>query len=228
MASPTAKPYWVNTELYLRSLDWNLRTAQPMGIFTFLIPTGRLKRLLKNNNLVPEFRIIGDFPVDAHIISALWINMVGHKFDACLDRVCYGARLKRVRDDETLDKDAGKPFHITSVGSFTPYFQPYQKWRNDGMKSIRDELEKEREVVRELVVPILRAERVVAILGVDNKSGNYTDDDVELVTYMADIVCEITERKRNEEEQKRQGVRYQMLQSVSRDGIHILSLIHIS
>lgn len=29
-----------------------------------------------------EFRIVGDFPVETHIISALWVNMVGHKFDA--------------------------------------------------------------------------------------------------------------------------------------------------
>ena len=27
------------------------------------------------------------------------------------------------------------------------YFQPYQKWRNDGLKAIRGELEKERDVI---------------------------------------------------------------------------------
>ena len=84
---------------------------------------------------------MGDFPVDTHIISALWINMIGHKFDAKLSDSCYGARLKRIRNEELFSKDDGKPFHISSIGSFVPYFQPYQKWRSDGLKAIRDELE---------------------------------------------------------------------------------------
>ncbi len=97
--------------------------------------------------MTPEFRVIGDFPVDAHILSALWINTVGHKFDACLDDSCYGARLKRIRNDELLDKNAPRQFHISSIGSFAPYYQPYQKWRSDGLKAIRGELEKERDVI---------------------------------------------------------------------------------
>lgn len=54
-------------------------------------------------------------------------------------------------------------------------------------------------VIRELVVPILRDERIVAILGVGNKSQDYTDTDAEIVAYVADLVWEITERKRAEE-----------------------------
>lgn len=103
--------------------------------------------LTRQNDLIPEFRVIGDFPVDTHILSALWINIVGHKFDACLDDSCYGARLKRIRNDDLLDKNAQRPFHINSIGSFAPYYQPYQKWRSDGLKAIRDELEKERDVI---------------------------------------------------------------------------------
>ncbi len=54
-------------------------------------------------------------------------------------------------------------------------------------------------VLRELVVPIFRQDRVVAILGVGNKPTNYDDEDLELVTYLADVAWEITERKRVEE-----------------------------
>lgn len=113
----------------------------------FSNPTRAFESLTKNNTLVPEFRVVADFPVEAHILSALWINMVGHKFDASLDDSCYGARLKRIRNDETLDPSAAKPFHISSIGSFTPYFGPYQSWRNDGLNAIRGELEKERNVI---------------------------------------------------------------------------------
>ncbi|MDS1891994.1 RNA-directed DNA polymerase, partial [Escherichia coli] len=73
--------------------------------------------------------------------------MVGHKFDASLDNCCYGARLKRIRNDELFSNEQDNPFHISAVGSFSPYFQPYQKWRGDGLKAIRDELEKDRDII---------------------------------------------------------------------------------
>ena len=113
----------------------------------FSKPERAVESLFENYDITPEFRIVGDFPVDAHIISALWINMIGHQFDAKLDDSCYGARLKRIRNDELFARDNEKPFHISSIGSFVPYFQPYQKWRSDGLKAIRDELEKDRDVV---------------------------------------------------------------------------------
>ncbi|BFM05689.1 RNA-directed DNA polymerase [Halioxenophilus aromaticivorans] len=117
------------------------------GHVHFSKPERAVESLFKNYNITPEFRIVGDFPVDAHIISALWINMIGHQFDAKLDDSCYGARLKRIRNDELFAEDDEKPFHISSIGSFVPYFQPYQKWRSDGLKAIRDELEKDRDVI---------------------------------------------------------------------------------
>ena len=113
----------------------------------FSKPERAVENLFNNYDIVPEFRIVGDFPVDTHIISALWINMIGHQFDAKLDDSCYGARLKRIRNDELFMVGDEKPFHISSIGSFVPYFQPYQKWRSDGLNAIRDELEKDRDVI---------------------------------------------------------------------------------
>ena len=101
----------------------------------------------KNNIITPEFRIIGDFPITTHIISALWINLIGEKFDSCLDSCCYGARLKRIINEDEIDKSKPKPFHIRAIGSFVPYFSPYKKWRNDGIKAIRSSLEREQDVV---------------------------------------------------------------------------------
>jgi diguanylate cyclase (GGDEF)-like protein/PAS domain S-box-containing protein len=54
-------------------------------------------------------------------------------------------------------------------------------------------------VFRELVVPILREGKIVGILGVGNKKQNYTEKDVHIVTYFADIAWEIAERKKAEE-----------------------------
>ena len=55
-------------------------------------------------------------------------------------------------------------------------------------------------VSRELVVPILRNSRIVAVLGVGNKATDYTEADVSALTYLADVAWEIAERKRVETE----------------------------
>ncbi|ASV98999.1 RNA-directed DNA polymerase [Paraburkholderia aromaticivorans] len=136
-----------NFRIVPKKLEIKKRPDSEDGHIHFSDPDRAFKSLLDKNSVIPEFRIIGDFPVDAHVISALWINMIGHKFDACLDDSCYGARLKRVRNDEELDKAAGKLFHITAVGSFFPYFQPYQRWRGDGLRAIRGELDEDRNVI---------------------------------------------------------------------------------
>ncbi|MBI5499930.1 MAG: GAF domain-containing protein [Deltaproteobacteria bacterium] len=63
-------------------------------------------------------------------------------------------------------------------------------------------------VVRELVVPILRADRIVAILGVGNKPIDYTDADAGIVSWFADAVWDIVERKRAEERLRESERRY--------------------
>ncbi len=50
-------------------------------------------------------------------------------------------------------------------------------------------------IIRELVVPILRGDSIVAILGVGNKATDYTKEDVEVTEYLADIAWEIVGRK---------------------------------
>ncbi|GHD56977.1 hypothetical protein GCM10007350_04970 [Jeongeupia chitinilytica] len=72
---------------------------------------------------------------------------MGHQLDSKLADSCYGARLRRIRDDELFSEQKEKPFHISAIGSFAPYFQPYQQWRNDGLKAIRSELEQNREII---------------------------------------------------------------------------------
>lgn len=58
-------------------------------------------------------------------------------------------------------------------------------------------------VVRELVVPVFRKDKVVAILGVGNKSVDYNRRDEEVVSYLADVTWEIVEKKRADEALKK-------------------------
>ncbi len=63
------------------------------------------------------------------------------------------------------------------------------------------------EVLRELVVPVLRNNKIVAILGVGNKETNYNNLDLEIIIKLADLAWDIAllkihENKINEERDK--------------------------
>jgi len=55
-------------------------------------------------------------------------------------------------------------------------------------------------VVREMVVPVLREHKIVAILGIGNKKRDYVEKDVQIVSELADMAWDIVLRKRAEEE----------------------------
>jgi PAS domain S-box-containing protein len=50
-------------------------------------------------------------------------------------------------------------------------------------------------VIRELVAPIMRSGRIVAILGIGNKPEDYTEKDAEVVSFLGDVTWTIVERK---------------------------------
>ena len=54
-------------------------------------------------------------------------------------------------------------------------------------------------VIRELALPVFRGDSIVAIIGVGNKPHFYTAEDIEAVSFLADLAWEITERKQAEE-----------------------------
>jgi diguanylate cyclase (GGDEF)-like protein/PAS domain S-box-containing protein len=56
------------------------------------------------------------------------------------------------------------------------------------------------EVRRELVAPTIRNGKVVSILGVGNKATNYDQEDVGIVSYISDLVWQIVEQKRFDEQ----------------------------
>jgi PAS domain S-box-containing protein len=74
-------------------------------------------------------------------------------------------------------------------------------------------------VVRELVVPIFRDNRIVAIIGVGNKPQEYTDTDVQIVSLLGDFSWEIVTRKQAEERLRRRESEFRALAENSPDNI---------
>lgn len=58
------------------------------------------------------------------------------------------------------------------------------------------------EVKRELTFPIKRGERIVAVLGIGNKESDYTEEDLGVVSFLADVAYEITVRRKAERERE--------------------------
>ncbi|HEY3476699.1 MAG TPA: PAS domain S-box protein [Anaerolineales bacterium] len=53
-------------------------------------------------------------------------------------------------------------------------------------------------ILREMVIPIIRNERLVAVMGVGNKPQDYTSLDLDIATRLADYAWDVTERKQME------------------------------
>jgi PAS domain S-box-containing protein len=66
---------------------------------------------------------------------------------------------------------------------------PYKKGLPDGHA----------EVVREMVVPVIRQDALVAIMGVGNSAVDYTQDDLNVLSFLADVTWEVITHKRAEE-----------------------------
>lgn len=78
-------------------------------------------------------------------------------------------------------------------------------------------------VVRELVMPVFRNKRIVAILGVGNKAGEYNDKDIEIASNLANMIWDILLRKRAEAALNESEKKHRFLIENSHDIIYTLS-----
>jgi hypothetical protein len=131
-----------------KKLQHKRRSKVSFGHAYFSDATRALSNALMTSDLTAAFRTGFVLPVEYRILAALWVNWIGHRYDACLGPHAYGSRLRRYRriPANPVDRRPGK-YHITALGSFQPYFVPYKNWREDGLKKVRSELEQDEAVI---------------------------------------------------------------------------------
>lgn len=78
-------------------------------------------------------------------------------------------------------------------------------------------------MVRELVVPLLNGDSVLAIIGVGNKPEDYTDDDVAAVQELASMTMDLVERKRVEQTLRHYG----RIVAATPDSVALLDLHYV-
>jgi len=121
-----------NTQVHYRSVDPNQDWEQQFE------DSGK-------NRLDASYRLIITPTVNFQILSALWILKVGHKFEEKLDkRLSYGNRLRRKRHAFEDFGPYNGPLNNDSLGLFAPYFSAYRTWRQRGLDSMRELVEKQR------------------------------------------------------------------------------------
>lgn len=85
-----------------------------------------------------DLRILENAPIAFHVITTLWINKIGERFDSRVSKNAYGNRLRRHKDQS---------LNLRALGSFNPYLHHYRAWRDNGLKTIRTTLEQNKKVV---------------------------------------------------------------------------------
>lgn len=75
-----------------------------------------------------------------------------------------------------------------------------------------------------LVVPVLRQGKAVAVLGVVNKPNGYLPEDLDFVSYLADVVWEVTEAKANYDNLQTSEQKYRTLIDNMNDTVWIIDL----
>jgi len=81
-------------------------------------------------------------------------------------------------------------------------------------------------ITRELVVPVIRANLIVSVVGVGNKASDYTDNDVQIVSSLADVAWTIIERKRGEQALERSEQHFRSLFESMDEGFALCEMIH--
>jgi PAS domain S-box-containing protein len=102
-------------------------------------------------------------------------------------------------------------YHISKAGVWADSIRTHSPVIHNDYASLADKKgmpEGHAEVTRELVVPVFRNNKIVAILGVGNKIENYNEKDVAIVSKFADMAWEIIERKKTEEELRESEDKY--------------------
>jgi PAS domain S-box-containing protein/diguanylate cyclase (GGDEF)-like protein len=118
--------------------------------------------------------------------------------------------VERMCGIEARQQAKGRHYPLNEAGVWADAIRQRQPLIHNDYASLTDRQglpEGHAPLTRELVVPILRGDKVVAVLGVGNKASDYLAEDVQVVEQIASMTMDIVARKRAEDELKQSSTR---------------------
>ena len=155
-------------KLYSKNNNW-LKGKEMVGTYAIILKTGEDSQKNKSDkkqefvfysnnnrewdktkNVEVGFRIIGQHPVNFHILSSLWIDKVGYRLERTVSENSYGCRLKRrgqtAKSFVPNSDEYNEPDKL-QLGHFRSYLGDYQRWQQNGIESINEALKQDRKVL---------------------------------------------------------------------------------
>lgn len=155
-------------KLYSKNNNW-LKRKEIVGTYAIILKTGEdskknqydkkeefvyysnnNRQWDKTKNVEVGFRIIGQHPVNFHILSSLWIDKVGYRLEKAVSENSYGCRLKRRGQTAKVFvpnyNENSEPDKL-QLGHFRPYLGDYQRWQQNGMEAINHALKQDKKVL---------------------------------------------------------------------------------
>lgn len=134
---------WITKEAFLGDWTYAPKSITPLknGGLIFSSPKDEWRYFCKDScsdKPTAEFRLMAKNSLDFHVMSTLWMMLVGHQYDAKLTSCAYGNRLRRNQERDV---------NLLSLGSFPPYLKPFRTWRDNGINAMRTALAAGKQVI---------------------------------------------------------------------------------
>ncbi|MBE6051747.1 MAG: hypothetical protein E7214_14125 [Clostridium sp.] len=113
-------------EIHIYKFPKSIDTNEKEEIIINMEHDGDIIKVTKDNI---QYRI--GMPIELHILSIIWIEMIGKKIDKKFADTSYGNRLLIQEDINESDEDISEKW---SPYLYKPYFNEYESWRDKGLE----------------------------------------------------------------------------------------------
>jgi hypothetical protein len=134
-------------EFKKQSIEWEYETPNDCG--TNVFHSNSERKWNSKKGFIPEtdFRLIGQHPINFHILSSLWIDKVGKYLEKNVSENSYGCRLKNNNTKQIEENGFEIQTSKNRLGHFRAYLNDYQKWQTNGIEAISKSLDEGKKVL---------------------------------------------------------------------------------
>lgn len=100
---------------------------------------GKIKKFTK--------RYVGKNSVTFHIISSLWIELIGRHLETEISSSSYGCRLREFSDPKEYEGVSDEERKHPVNGNFRPYAYDYKRWQKESLKATKDALSQKKKAL---------------------------------------------------------------------------------